>query len=332
MKYKVETRTRWVDLTVDGKTQRVEEKYKVQIPIAPRDWDQIATRVGVGLVYALTGVSVVWSTIAIGDLLGGGVGLAAGSMFDVSWAVCLILEWKARFDPSKRAFPRGLGWALMATTMFFIGWHGVLDNNIPLAVVGASVSLFAKVLWLGIMKHIDRELSPQHLEWVKQTVSEANAKIAVAEVLRQVARLEDSALAQKLALEGGRAAYEHTAEQVPSSPEQQDEQPEHADELLAEQDEQPPSMLVRVRHSGLTAPILTGDEHVLGASELLAEQRVEQVPSMAELARRLLASGMNREMTVTAISATMPSAKLESIKAEVRRQAKKLDEGTGQYL
>lgn len=332
MKYRVETRTRWVDLTVNGVTQRIQEKYDVQIPIAPRDWDQISTRVGVGLVYALTGISVVWSTVAIGDLLGGGIGFAAAAMFDVSWAVCLILEWKARFDPAKRAFPRGLGWALLATTMFFIGWHGFDKGDPALAVVGACVSLFAKILWLGIMKHIDRELSPQHLEWVKQTVSEANAKIAVAEVLRQVARLEDSALAQKLALEGGRAAYEHTAEQVPSTPEQHDEQPEHAPEQDEQRDEQPPSTLVRVRHGGLTAPIPTGDEQVLGVSELLAEQRVEQVPSMAELARRLLASGMNREMTVTAISATMPSAKLESIKAEVRRQAKKLDEGTGQYL
>lgn len=208
MKFRTEKRTRLVDTTIDGKTHQTEQTYTVKIPKAPRDWDQIATKVGVGLVGALTLVSVVWSTLAIGDLLGGGVGLAAAAMFDISWAVCIILEWKSRFDPDKRRFPRNLGWALLAATMFFIGWHGIEENNVALAVVGSCVSLFAKVLWLGIMKHVDRDLSPEHLAWVKATESEANAKMAVAEVKRRVARLEGMALAETLSLEAARRDLE----------------------------------------------------------------------------------------------------------------------------
>lgn len=204
MKFKTETRKRWVDTTIGGKTQRTQEVYTVRVPVAPRDWDQISTKVGVGLVGLLTLVSIVWSTVSIGGLLGGGIGFAAAAMFDISWAVCLILEWKARFDPGKRSFPRNLGWLLLIATMFFIGWHGVDRDDVALAVVGASVSLFAKVLWLGLMRHVDRSLSPEHLAWVKATISEANAKMAVAEVMRQAARLEQRALAEHLALESAR--------------------------------------------------------------------------------------------------------------------------------
>ena len=198
MRFKTVRKTRWVDVVVDGQVRRVEEEYSAKIPAPPRDWDQIATRVGVGLVGGLTMVSIVWSTLAIGGLLGGGVGFAAAAMFDVSWAVCLILEWKARYDPDKRAFPRILGWALLATTMFFIGWHGQLKGDIALAIVGASVSLFAKVLWLGLMRHIDQDISPTHRAWIKHVKSEAAAKLAVAEVKRQVDRTEALAVAGQI--------------------------------------------------------------------------------------------------------------------------------------
>lgn len=208
VRYGTETRTKKVTVMVDGKPNEVEVTYEAKVPKAPLDWDTISTRVGVGLVGTLTCVSVVWSTLAIGDLLGGGVGFAAAAMFDISWAVCLILEWKARYDETKRTFPRALGWVLLGVTMFFIGWHGVQHKDIPLAVVGASVSLFAKILWLGLMKHIDRELSPAHKAWVRQQTSEAHAKLALAQIRRQVARQEDAAARELLALESARRQFD----------------------------------------------------------------------------------------------------------------------------
>lgn len=204
MKFRTEIKTRFVDVTIGDKTQKIEEKYEERVPIVPKDWDEISTKAGFALVGVLTLIAIVWSTISIGALLGGGVGFAAAALFDISWAVCLILEWKSRFDPGKRKFPRNLGWALLAVTMFFIGWHGIELNSVPLAVIGACVSLFAKVLWLGVMKHVDKELTPEHAAWVQKTISEANAKMAVAAVLRQVARMEDDAVAQHLAIEMSR--------------------------------------------------------------------------------------------------------------------------------
>lgn len=204
MKWKTEIKTRYVNMTIGDRTEQVEQKYEERIPVPPRDWDNISTKAAVGLVGLLTAIAIVWSTISIGTMLGGGVGFFAALLFDVAWTVCLILEWKSRFDYAKRAFPRRLGWALLFVTMLFIGWHGLEQGDVPLAVVGASVSLFAKVLWLGVMKHIDRELDPEHQKWVNAVISKANAQLAVAQVLRQVAQAEDAAVAHKLAIEMSR--------------------------------------------------------------------------------------------------------------------------------
>ncbi|MGH7733384.1 MAG: hypothetical protein ACREOE_06700, partial [Gemmatimonadales bacterium] len=181
------------DHTVEGITSEIPRTREVPVPVLPRDWDTISTRVATGLVMALTLVSVVWSTWSIGSLMGGGLGYGAAVVFDLAWAVCLILEWKARFDPAKRTFPRRLGWLLLLATMAAIAAHGLVENNVGMALAGAAVSLFAKVLWLGVMKHIDRELSPDDQAWVTAQISAANAKMAVAQVRRQAARVEDLA-------------------------------------------------------------------------------------------------------------------------------------------
>lgn len=107
MKFLNEVRTRMVDRTIDGTTHQVPEPYTVRMPKLPRDKDTMAL-VGVsGLVLALTLVAIVWSTVSIGRLLGGGVGYAAGAVFDIAWLSVLVLEYLARFDPAKRSFPAG---------------------------------------------------------------------------------------------------------------------------------------------------------------------------------------------------------------------------------
>lgn len=214
MKFRTKVVNTTKEITIDGRTETVPVSEEQKIPLVPRDWDTITTHAAFALVGVLTLVAIVWSTISIGQLLGGGVGFLAAVLFDISWAVCLILEWKARFDSSKRKFPRNLGWALLTVTMFFIGWHGVMLDSIPLAVVGAAVSLFAKVLWLAIMRFVDRELNPDHQAWVNAVISKSNAQLAVAEVLRQVALADDKAVALKLAIEANRMGI-IGAEQVP---------------------------------------------------------------------------------------------------------------------
>lgn len=204
MKYRTQKVTETTEHTIDGVTKPVTITREVRVPRLPRDWDVIAVRTASGMVLALTGISVAWSTWSIGALLHGGIGYGAATIFDVAWAVTLILEWLARFDPAKRRFPRVLGWMLLLATMGAIYWHGMTMHSVALAVVGAAVSLFAKVLWLAVMRHVDRDLSPEDAQWVAQVTSDAHARMAVASVRRQVARIEDRAAAELLALESER--------------------------------------------------------------------------------------------------------------------------------
>ncbi|MFF4927168.1 hypothetical protein ACFY4B_41960 [Kitasatospora sp. NPDC001261] len=193
---------------------------EVRVPVLPKDWDQIAIRAVVTLVLALTLVSVTWSTVSIGSLLKGGVGYAAASIFDIAWAVCLILEWMARYEPRKRAFPRSLGWGLLVATMLSIGAHGVLMmHSWAAAVIGAGVSLFAKVLWLGVLQHIDRELSADDQALVAAEKSRAYTALALASTRRQVRKVEQYAAAELLAMENAGFTVPPAVELVDVEPE-----------------------------------------------------------------------------------------------------------------
>lgn len=303
MKFRTKVVNTTKEITIDGRTETVPVSEEQKIPLVPRDWDTITTHAAFALVGVLTLVAIVWSTISIGQLLGGGVGFLAAVLFDISWAVCLILEWKARFDSSKRRFPRNLGWALLVVTMFFIGWHGVTLDSTPLAVVGAAVSLFAKVLWLAIMRFVDRELNPDHQAWVNAVISKSNAQLAVAEVLRQVALADDKAVALKLAIEANRAGIVGV-EQLRSSSEQ-------APEPIGSGSEQAPD--------GGSSSVLTGPNAApIGSAP---------APTMAERARELLRSGLPKDLARQTILNEMPDANPDSVKAAVNRAAAKMNGG-----
>jgi hypothetical protein len=204
MKFKTRREHYTAEHTVDGITVPITRSREVTVPVLPRDWDRTALRTTTGLVLALTVVAVTWSTVSIGSVLGGGVGYIAATVFDLAWAICLLLEWMARFSPKKRTFPRRLGWVLLALTMGAIFWNGMLSHSIAMAIVGAVVSFVAKALWLGVTKHIDRDLSDADQQWAEAQTSAAHAKEAVAQVRRQAARIEHQAAAELLAME---AAY-----------------------------------------------------------------------------------------------------------------------------
>ncbi|MGF0168648.1 hypothetical protein ACQRET_32235 [Streptomyces koyangensis] len=201
MKFKTEKRKRTVQHTRDGITHDVTEPFDVRVPVLPADWDQRAIKAAVAVVMVLTTVAVVWSTYSIGALLDGGMGYAAAAVFDAAWIVNVLLEYLARYDAEKRAFSKKLGWGLLVCTMGAIFWHGLIVGSVALGVVGAAVSLFAKVLWMGIMRFINRDLSEADQQWVKAEISRSNAQLAIAGVRRQVARAENRAAMELLAAE-----------------------------------------------------------------------------------------------------------------------------------
>jgi hypothetical protein len=187
--------------TREGITVPVTKTREVRMPVLPRNWDSVALRVVVGLVGVLTLASIVWSTWSIGSLLHGGPGYLAAGVFDLAWAVSLALEYLGRFDAEKRKFSTRLGWVLLLATMGLIFWHGMTLHSVGMAVGGAAVSAFAKILWLGVMKHVHRELSPEDSQWVAAQISAANAKMAVADARRRASHIEQRAALELLAME-----------------------------------------------------------------------------------------------------------------------------------
>lgn len=300
MKFVEEIRHRLVDRTIDGTTNQVSEPYSVRMPKLPRDKDTIAL-VGVsGLVLALTLVAIVWSTVSIGQLLGGGVGYAAGAVFDIAWLSVLVLEYLARFDPAKRAFPRNVGMVLVLVAAAAIFLHGLQAGSWEMAAVGAAVSLVSKALWWAVFKHIDKDLSPADSQWVAAEMSKANAKLAIAGVRRQAAKAEVAARLELLAAERdlnelaglspiGDTAAAITAEQVR----------EHQD----------PSRL---------------REPALNRANTVREP-IEQAPNIAHLARVELTAGASKQEALEAILAKVPDAKQASVEATIRRERNKLD-------
>ncbi|MGW7128851.1 hypothetical protein ACWGIA_11025 [Streptomyces bobili] len=304
MKFRTETHVRHVPHTIDGVTHDVPEHYAVAIPVLPRDWDRVALRAAASLVLALTLVSVIWSTYSIGVLLGRGIGFAAAVVFDLAWMVNILLEWLSRFDPAKRGFSKRLGWALLAATMGAILWHGLSLGSPALGVVGAGVSLFAKTLWFGVMRFIDRDLSEADAAWVQQEMSRANAALAVADVRRQVARAEDRAAAELLAAENLRARLSNSPPTVSAySANTAAEQPN----IVSEHDSN--EELEQQNNVPLTSPN--------------NGERSDTSPSIAHLAREQLHSGVSNAVAVANILQIRLDANPDSVGATVRRERSK---------
>ncbi|MFC4507398.1 MULTISPECIES: hypothetical protein [Streptomyces] len=304
MKFRTETHVRHVPHTIDGVTHDVPERHSVTVPVLPRDWDRIALRAAASLVLALTLVSVIWSTYSIGVLLGRGIGFAAAVVFDLAWIVNILLEWLSRLAPAKRSFSKRLSWALLAATMGAILWHGLSLGSPALGVVGAGVSLFAKTLWFGVMRFIDRDLSEADAAWVQQEMSRANAALAVADVRRQVARAEDRAAVESLAAEQIHTYLSGSPHRVFASPANTAaEQPN----IVTEQD-------------GNEEPQRPTDVPLNSSN---TREHSETTPSIAHLAREQLRSGVSNSVAVANILQVRPDANLYSVGATVRRERSK---------
>ncbi|MBB0243001.1 hypothetical protein FNQ90_02475 [Streptomyces alkaliphilus] len=117
---------------------------------------------------------------------------------------------------------------------------------------------------------------------------------------------------------------EHHPEQLASSPEHTASS-EHEHPSSPEQPARP--LLVPVEQPASTPPV-TGHEQ---PSKPLAS--ASTAPSMAELARELLAQGASKDVAAARIQEAIPTAKAASVKAEIRRQARKLEQqASGPYL
>ncbi|MFJ8146027.1 protein transporter Sec31 [Streptomyces sp. NPDC096048] len=205
MKTRTIERTRLVPHTVDGVTEMVLDRELVEVPLPPRDWDQLVrTAVTIGAIVLVT-ASLVWTTASIGDLLAAVtlpvVAYAAAVAFDASWIMCMAVEWLLRYDPKRAQVAQRAGWWALAVSMAAVFAHGnIVADEWVIGAVGALVSGLAKGGWTMAMRIHARPLDPRTQQWVEARRAKVDGQLAMIPIRRDLQRGEHLVEAERAAL------------------------------------------------------------------------------------------------------------------------------------
>ncbi|WP_019061748.1 hypothetical protein [Streptomyces prunicolor] len=205
MKTRQIERTRLVPHTINGKTELVLERYNVDVPVPPRDWDRTVLTAVTIAAGVLVAVAVVWSTASIGDLLArvtiSPAAYAAAIAFDLAWILCMAVEWLSRYDPARAALPRNMGHGALVIAMLAVGAHGWLAGQQAIGVIGAVVSGIVKALWTVVLRHYAKPLDEKTQQWVDKQRAEAGGELAMVAINRELTRARGQVTAERIALE-----------------------------------------------------------------------------------------------------------------------------------
>jgi hypothetical protein len=194
MKTTTQKRTRQVPKTIGGTTHLIDQKYTEDVPELPPDLDGIALAGVISAVSAILLGAIIWSTISIGSLLSAVAPPWAAYMvavaFDLSWIICLVLDWLSRFDKKRARLPRTAGWIALAVSMVLIALHGSLAGSVVVGIAGAVVSAIAKGLWTVVMNHMSVEMDQDTAAWVDKDRQKKNAMMAVLSAQGQLDKME----------------------------------------------------------------------------------------------------------------------------------------------
>ncbi|NUH35282.1 protein transporter Sec31 [Streptomyces samsunensis] len=194
MKTRTQTRTRQILHTVDGDPELIDEEYRVDIPVPPRDWDRIVHNGVTTIAVTLTAVSVAWSTVSAGSLLDRAAPAAAAYpaalAYDAAWITCMGLEWLSRHDPNRAKAPRRAGYLALILAMAAIAADGYLTGGMATAAAGAAISAIAKGLWHLVLNHTALPLPERDRAWLKARRGKLGARLALAAQQRQLLRVQ----------------------------------------------------------------------------------------------------------------------------------------------
>lgn len=171
---------------------QVEQDFEEAVP--PRDWDHLFLKSVYVLVIGMVIGSITWSTVAIGSMLSmmapAWVSYGIAVIFDLSWIICLTLEYLARYNPAKVRLPRRVGWGTLLVSMSAIFTYGLIEGHWVVGLFGALISAIAKSLWAMVMHHVGVKMSAVQEAWVAKQHAEMGARQAVVAARRQLARTE----------------------------------------------------------------------------------------------------------------------------------------------
>lgn len=316
VKFRTETRIRRVEKVVDGKVHEVDQKYKVEVPVPPRDLDATVLRaVTVGTCLVVAG-AVAWSTVSIGDLLSQAaptwVSYLVAAVFDLAWIGCLAVEWLARFDQRRARLPKVAGWVALAVSMAAIFTHGALAGSMWVGVFGALVSAIAKGMWFVVMRHQTCELDDETRQWVEAERSEVNGQRALAAITRQLNRTRAATADELAALDSGRMLVSARTDSVRTPDGRRTDTP---DTVSGQPDTRIP------------APALTGPDARTDTPDALSAL-AKEASGPADLVRTLSGHGVRLDEVATVAARLRPDMNADSI----RRTAKRMQEKQGQPM
>lgn len=197
VRYRKDVRYRPVEVTTFGETSVEYEPYEVDVPLPPVDWDRYLMRFLLAVALGSTAAAIVWSTASISNLLGlvvttTGIAIAAASLFELLWIVCLVAEWLLQGQPDRARPMRIAGWIAVLVVVAAVVAEGFHAGYPAAGIVGGGVSLMAKGTW-----------------WVVFRVRQVTLSGPVARALQR--RLQDLAATETLLgfkhRIGGRQAY-----------------------------------------------------------------------------------------------------------------------------
>ncbi|MFE1515710.1 protein transporter Sec31 [[Kitasatospora] papulosa] len=229
MRTRTVQRTQLVPHTIDGRTELVLDRYDVEVPVPPRDWDRVVLGTVTGAAAMIGAACVIWSTTAIGGLLDRIViapaAYAAAAVFDLVWLACMALEWLARYDAERAKLPRRAGYVALAIAMAAVGAHGWVSGEIAIGCISAAVSGLAKTMWTVVLRHHAKPLDSRTQQWVDKQRAEAGGRLAMVAVRRELTRAESAVAAEQAAIG---AASPEASGRSPETPEDEADAPDEA--------------------------------------------------------------------------------------------------------
>ncbi|MFD0209160.1 hypothetical protein ACFVH9_08480 [Streptomyces hirsutus] len=193
VRYRRETRWRTVATVIDGVPSTHEEPYYVDVPVPPKDWDDVIVRGVTGLAVVVTVFAFVGTSASVGGLLDRTlnpvIAYGLGLVYTASWLGCLGLEWvEGRVDPDRAKPARLAGWAALAISMGAVFIYGHTLGHSWAGAAGACIDLWAKGLWKLLMKRHEVRLPKGVANWVVHQEQKAAGLAIVTDRIRRLNR------------------------------------------------------------------------------------------------------------------------------------------------
>lgn len=132
---------------------------------------------------ALTLLAVVWAVVAIGGILTAtahpAFAYSVAVLYDAVWLYGLGMETAHRRQGTSARLPKVLGWIFLPVTVAVLAVHGIQDDDVLAAIVGALVPVLAKATLVMAVDRDATRISTRAQAAIDRTRATTRDRIAV---------------------------------------------------------------------------------------------------------------------------------------------------------